>query len=482
MCHRRPFFLLLLLLSFALSAASCDGEDADGDRVDTTPDTGSTNDDTAAPDTETPEPDTTTAADTTDDAAPDATIEPDTTADADTSEDAPDDTADGFPIGPEGPTWYEHVQALVYEHCVGCHQPGSIAPFALLDYADAAAMAHDMAYMAGERLMPPFLADNSGDCQTFAHAKWLTDEEIDLLNQWAETGAKEGDPANEHATVPTPDVLTDPTVTVSPPEAYTPDGTASDDYRCFIVDPEQATDTYLTAFQVNPGEPSIVHHVILYSIENQAGLAQAQARDDADPGLGYRCFGGPRINDSFFLAAWAPGVPAVRYPEDTGVRIGAGMPLIMQVHYNLANGTAPDQTTIDLQLANSVRNIALIIPVPHTEIELTPGQEQEIEVLDLENPVKFPVKIRGVMPHMHTLGRSIKLEFVKNNNTTCAINVPRWDFNWQYNYFYERPLTIDGGRIRQTCTYDTRSRTETVFWGDGTSDEMCLVMLYATFN
>jgi hypothetical protein len=30
------------------------------------------------------------------------------------------------------------------------------------------------------------------------------------------------------------------------------------------------------------------------------------------------------------------------------------------------------------------------------------------------------------------------------------------------------------------CGYDTRSRTDTVTWGEGTSDEMCLAYLYVT--
>jgi hypothetical protein len=61
----------------------------------------------------------------------------------------------------------------------------------------------------------------------------------------------------------------------------------------------------------------------------------------------------------------------------------------------------------------------------------------------------------------------------------CVGDVPRWDFNWQLFYFYREPLTLRAGdRMRVTCTFDTRSRTEPTLPGWGTQNEMCLAGLF----
>ena len=59
---------------------------------------------------------------------------------------------------------------------------------------------------------------------------------------------------------------------------YTPDDTVSDDYRCFILDPELDRERYVTRYQVVPGEQRVVHHVILYATKNAAAERAAQAR------------------------------------------------------------------------------------------------------------------------------------------------------------------------------------------------------------
>ena len=88
----------------------------------------------------------------------------------------------------------------------------------------------------------------------------------------------------------------------------------------------------------------------------------------------------------------------------------------------------------------------------------------------------------GVFPHMHTLGRKLRAEVDHANQTTCLVDVPRWDFNWQQGYFYaDGPKLAGGGdMLRIACTHDTTSRGEPTTWGEGTNDEMCLAFLYVS--
>ena len=61
------------------------------------------------------------------------------------------------------------------------------------------------------------------------------------------------------------------------------------------------------------------------------------------------------------------------------------------------------------------------------------------------------------------------------------MNVPRWNYNWQDEYYYERPFTLPKGtRIDLTASFDNSEDNPSnqshppkrVTWGDGTLDEM----------
>ena len=53
-------------------------------------------------------------------------------------------------------------------------------------------------------------------------------------------------------------------MTLTMPESYTPSapyGTGTDDYRCFLLDPQVDQDVWLTGSNVLPGNPNVVHPV-----------------------------------------------------------------------------------------------------------------------------------------------------------------------------------------------------------------------------
>jgi hypothetical protein len=112
---------------------------------------------------------------------------------------------------------------------------------------------------------------------------------------------------------------------------------------------------------------------------------------------------------------------------------------------------------------------------------LAPGRElvESTATHTFEEPVRF--KVHGALPHMHTLGRTLRVEAEASGETRCLVNVDRWDFHWQNAWWYERPLELrDVRQLSIRCGFDTRSRSETVTWGDSTSDEMCISYFYVT--
>jgi hypothetical protein len=273
------------------------------------------------------------------------------------------------------------------------------------------------------------------------------------------------------------DIGADPVPTQSP-----------DEYRCFVVDPGLDVDRFLTAWQVVPGDPTIVHHVIVYTLDSDASEVAADDLDLLDATPGYPCFGGPAVPTSRPVAAWAPGTPVTRLPDDAGIRLVAGHRLVVQVHYNTAAGAAPDRTAVQLALTEGVGREAFVALVTDTSMVLPPGQAEVAHTWELplgQLGLPLGAYVRGVFPHLHLRGRTLDLEVVRASDGTseCMVDVPRWDFGWQRTYFYDDPVYVDpDDTLRLTCTFDTSGDTAEVPWGEGTGDEMCLVGLIATFG
>jgi hypothetical protein len=48
-----------------------------------------------------------------------------------------------------------------------------------------------------------------------------------------------------------------------------------------------------------------------------------------------------------------------------------------------------------------------------------------------------------VMPHMHVLGKKIKITMTPPDGpTTTLVGIDNWDFNWQEIYFLKEPLRV----------------------------------------
>ncbi len=383
----------------------------------------------------------------------------------------------------EPPTWSQDVAPLIEGSCAGCHDGTGTAPFPLRTYEEVRAVAHAVRSAVVDRRMPPWGVDSSGDCNTFEHQRWLSDEQIDTVASWIDTDMLEGQgPALD---IERQAVTIEPSVRIETP-IYRPDTRLTDDYRCFVLDPKVTDAAYLTGFDVVPGEKKVVHHVLIFTVDDETAEGHARRLDDADTTPGYTCFGGSLLppSSSRLLAGWAPGTGATRYPDGTGIRLAADRPLIVQIHYNTREGDLEDSTSVHLELRSKVERRAELLPLADLSMEVSPGR-----ALALTEPFRIGLPgiggfIRGVFPHMHERGRTMTARIIHpDDSVTCLTDVPRWDFDWQQFYFLDEPLYVGGlDRIELQCGYDTSGDTEPVRWGEGTEEEMCLLGLLVTLH
>ena len=380
------------------------------------------------------------------------------------------------------PTYYQDVAPIIAKNCLTCHLEGKIGPFALDTYENVKILGPSVANSVTSRRMPPYLADNSGDCQTYKDATWLTEEEIQTIDDWYDGGMLEGDPSVS-TPLPEEEEALDATHSLTFDVYEANFATSADDYRCFIVDPELEEDAYLTAFEVLPSNKAIAHHMILYSPVNAAAIQDAYAQDAADAGQGYSCYGGANVN-SYMVAPWAPGKSIWSYPQGTGIKLKANTPLIIQMHYSNASEDTLDATVVNLKLEEQVEKELFTEFYIHAGLEI-PGNTPE-HVESRTRSVRSitgrdqSIELYSLVPHMHKLGSSEYASVIApDGEETCLIDVPNWDFNWQLSYTFENSKILNpDDRVFLECTFDSTGIAGTTYWGDGTGDEMCLIGMF----
>lgn len=408
-----------------------------------------------------------------------------------------------------GDTWRGGVGALVLERCAGCHRAGGIGPFELTsaDHLRENARAVRDAIVAGR--MPPWGVVADGSCGDFVEPGVLHDDERARLLDWLHAGAPEG--AGDAPDLPRPAALRDEPTVLAMAAGYPLDRMRGDDYRCFVVPNPVAATKLVTAFRAEPGVAAAVHHLALWSIAparvtgslDNAPATNAQfiaALEQQDDRPGWECYSvaGAGVAPDQLVVAWAPGLDTVRFPEGTALALRPDRMLVLQVHYHSSSPLElQDRTRLVLETVDAAEPARTLLvdglldtrstTSPHV---LVPGRrgleftwERTFAELgrELDTSGAARLVVHGAFPHMHSAGRTMRLELVRNGASACVTSLASWNPDWQRFYFFEAPLELEPGDVlRATCTYDTTARSLPTKPGFGSADEMCAVELYAT--
>lgn len=215
------------------------------------------------------------------------------------------------PVRAEVPTFHREIAPILWKHCAGCHRPGEIGPFSLLDYRDAAKRAGDLAEVTAAKHMPPWKPEPHFG--SFLDERTLSEREIRLIAEWAHAGAPEGDAGDKQSPPSFPDgwQLGTPDLVLKPAEPFAVPAEGGDIYRCFVIPIPIDSNRTVAGVEFRPGNRKVVHHALLF-LDNTGA---ARLRDTLDPGPGYASFGGPGVLPTGALAAGRPGPCPGRYPR-----------------------------------------------------------------------------------------------------------------------------------------------------------------------
>ena len=90
-------------------------------------------------------------------------------------------------------TFAKDVAPIFQQKCQECHRPDSMAPMSLLTYEESRPWARSIKARVVGREMPPWFLDKTIGIQEFINDISLTEEEIDTIVRWVDSGAPAGD-------------------------------------------------------------------------------------------------------------------------------------------------------------------------------------------------------------------------------------------------------------------------------------------------
>jgi hypothetical protein len=390
---------------------------------------------------------------------------------------------------PKEVTFHKDVEPLLQARCQSCHRPGEAAPMSLLTYKDARPWAKAIKEAVLVRKMPPWFADPAHG--EFANDRRLSQEEVDTLAAWADTGAKEGDPA----VAPKPLTFTEgwvmgkPDLVIDMPESYDVPATGTVEYTYFVVPAGFTEDRWVQQVEVRPGNRSVVHHVVMivrppgakYVPDAPIGHAYVPPRKDTphkpDTGQGVLPRGQGGIE---MIGVYVPGgLPYVLKPGQARL-IPKGSDIIFQMHYTTNGKAAADRSRIGFIFAKEPPAERVVNAYVSNQNLHIPAQEPNYQV-NARVTLYQDIQLLSMFPHMHVRGKSFEYRATyPTGETETLLTVPKYDFNWQLTYYLKEPKLLPKGTVLECVAHYDNSPNNPfnpdprsdVYWGDQTWEEM----------
>lgn len=359
----------------------------------------------------------------------------------------------------------------------------------LLNYAQVRPWAKSIRTVVATGTMPPWHA--KAERGVFSNDRRLTSAERETIVAWADGGAPQG---NARDLPPAPAFVDGweigkPDVVVTMAKPYTVPASGTIEYQYVHIPTNFTEDKWVQAVEVRPGTRAVVHHVLVFASEPEAGRGKKPFEmviPEITPEM-RKTFEQretkkekPKQDPGPLLATYAPGTNPQVFDAGSALRVKAGAVLTLQVHYT-ANGKATDDTSsvgfIFAKQApvSEVKSDAFMNPL----LKLPAGAVDTA----VEAGIRFneDVHISAIFPHTHVRGKSWEYRLIyPDGRKEVVLAVPRYDFNWQTYYNFAMPLAVPkGARLESTAHYDNGpgnaanpdAKVE-VHWGDQTWEEM----------
>ena len=366
-------------------------------------------------------------------------------------------------MGQDAMTFSKDVAPILFDKCVTCHRPYEAAPMPLRSYDEVRPWARGIKEKVVSREMPPWFANPRHG--SFKNDPTLSEEEISTITAWVDAGAPRGDPADLPELPAFSDgwALGQPDYIVELPEVTVP--AEGPDYYpdlSFTMDdlPEKR---WVRAIEVRPGNRKVTHHSVVFT--------------NGNPGQGQS-----RQRSGFFdvLVVWSVGTNPHVFPDGVGRWLYPGQTLTVNAHYHPSGEVETDVTRIGVYWGKGELKKELTAVLAGTmSFEIPPrARNHELRssyIIDQDSTVI------SYFPHMHVRGKDMKMiANYPNGETETLIDVPEYDFDWQFFYYPAEKVSLPAGtRLDIVAHYDNSELNpenpdpnKTIGFGTTTNDEM----------
>jgi len=400
-------------------------------------------------------------------------------------------------------TFNKDVLPILQANCQACHRPGGIGPMSLVTYNNARPWAKAIKAAVINKQMPPWFADpHYGE---FRNAPKLTAANVNTLVTWADTGAREGDVADRP-----PDKQwregwrIQPDVVVSMREPFYIPATGAGEIEEFFVPNPFTKDTWVTSIEIRPGNPSVVHHVIVQipdqlgagAVVQNAAIAPDARRtvvDHLPQGGGSYSSALAKVRErttgrgafTTMEAVYAPGSPPIDFRYTNSAKlIRAGKPIRIEMHYTPNGKATTDQTKIGFTLAKRRAQRQFVVMAPEHLVDSRKPIPAGAANWETKGELTFAqdVDLVWFMPHMHLRGKDMTFRLIYPDGREETPLSAKFNFHWQLGYEVEQPIKVPRGtRMIITAHHDNSVNNplnpepgKPVQWGEMTGQEMML--------
>ncbi len=399
-------------------------------------------------------------------------------------------------------TFTEDIAPIFKQNCIACHHKDGAAPFQLTNYREITKRIRFIKKVTQTRYMPPWKADPH--YSTFANQRGLTDEEIQLIETWAEQGLKRGDgdlslinPAETKAKF---EAVYDDTLSMSKPHQIPGDN--SDLFVFYGIFFERPQSHPVEAVEFFPGNRKVVHHanISFYTLNKNIDLGGNGSLAfllDLDNPKHATLFNIPNENH-IYSTGWVPGAGPMQFDEGIGFELPQSGFLLLGMHYAPTSVPEEDLSYLKIRYAKK--------PIQHEIQAITIGSSgigefdksldiaaNEIKTVTVSQKIPKDLYLISSNPHMHLLGRKFKARAITASGETIPlVRINDWDFNWQEFYQFKEPLKIPAGStIYVTGTFDNTEDNPfnpsfppvpVTIDGMKTEDEMLSFMMFYTLE
>ncbi len=373
-------------------------------------------------------------------------------------------------------TFNKDVLPVLEKNCQNCHRPGEAAPMSFLDYQHARPWAKAIRTAVLSKQMPPWFADPHFG--KFSNERKLTQQEVDTLVAWSDSGAKEGRASDAPSMLAFTEgwQIGKPDYIIEMPQAFSVPASGTIDYQYIVIPTGLTEDKFIQMAEARPGNKEVVHHIIAFMREPGSPWMK-----DAVPGVPFvpkKGSGGGALGES--VAGYAPGmVPQVLQPGQAKL-LKAGSDIVLQMHYTSTGKAATDRSHIGLIFAKEAPKERVLSLAAATMNFAIPARDPDYRV-DSKIVLQHEAKLISLLPHMHFRGKSFEYRAIyPTGEKEVLLSVPKYDFNWQLTYYLDQQKVLPAGTVIEcTAHFDNSANnkfnpdpSKEVRFGEQTWEEM----------